>query len=380
MSSLKKIIFDNYKGKRVYITGITGFKGSWLALMLHHLGAEVHGFGLEQEDRDAIFHSASISSIANVAFGDITSREDRNDLINSIIQSNPNYIFHMAAQPIVSEGYKDPYTTFNTNIMGTVIMHEILRGILSPANKEDLENGNCFRHIDSDLSCKKISFINVTTDKVYKEQSRALNEEDVMFGFDPYSLSKTCSDMISQSYRDSMKSDHYISTMRSGNVIGGGDTSKDRIIPGIISASLTKEKLNLRSPNSVRPYQHVFDSLTSYLYIAALQKQDSNYQGEYNVGPDIEQTMTTEELVKEMNKHIDFEWGTEGASIGKESHYLMLDNKKIKSVGWVPVYNNNEKVVRSTANWYKKQLEREDMQRFTLDEISKAFNELEKAI
>lgn len=374
MNSQKLI--KSYKGKNVYITGITGFKGSWLALMLYHLGANVHGIGLKQEDKNSIFHVAKVDEIAHVTIGDIMQNAHESKLIKSALEANPDYIFHMAAQPIVSEGYADPFNTFQTNIMGTVVIHELLRGMISPANKEDLETGNCFRHEDADLTCKKISFVNVTTDKVYQEKPRALKETDVMFGFDPYSLSKTCSDMISTCYRDAMKSEHLISTMRSGNVIGGGDMSKDRIIPGIVNSAVNGETLSLRSPESVRPYQHVFDSLTSYLYIAALQKEDSAYQGEYNVGPDLEQTMTTQNLVERMSEHINFNWDTNGASIGKESDYLMLDNNKIKEAGWKPVFDNNSKVVESTAIWYKNNMQGKDMQEFTLKQIENAFSEL----
>lgn len=373
---MNKEKFTEYKGKNVYITGITGFKGSWLALMLHHLGANVHGFGLPEFNNQSIYHTARIEEVANVTLGDITSITSRNKLISSVLDCNPDYIFHMAAQPLVSEGYNDPYTTFNTNIMGTVAMHEILRGLLSPARKDDLERGSCFRHEDSYLSCKKVSFINVTTDKVYKESNKPLNEDDELKGFDPYSLSKSCSDMISQSYRDSMNSNHLISTMRAGNVIGGGDMSDNRIIPDIVRAVTEGKELSLRNPNSVRPYQHVFDALTSYLYIALLQKENEELQGEYNVGPELEQTMTTQELVEKMSEELKFTWNTSGESIGKESDYLALNNSKIKEKGWKPAFGDNEKVVKATASWYSKFIDGEDMQEYTLKQISEAFNSL----
>lgn len=373
----KKRLIEAYKGKNVYITGITGFKGGWLTLMLHELGANVSGIGLDPDQDDGIFYQARIDEIADVTIGDIVEPADTTKLIPSIIKANPDYIFHMAAQPIVSEGYKDPFNTFNTNIMGTVMLHEVIRGLRLPASKENLENGHCAKIDDENLSCKKISIINITTDKVYKEENRPLKEDDKMFGFDPYSLSKTCSDMISSCYRDALKSPHYISTMRAGNVIGGGDMAVNRIIPDIVRATKAGEIVKIRSPYSVRPYQHVFDALSAYLWVAMLQREDKKYQGEYNVGPDIDQTMQTYELVEKMQDYLDFKWENTGKSIGKESNYLALDNTKIKSVGWVPVYSTNDLVVEAVSKWYNKSMQGEDMQKITLNQIKEAFNSYE---
>ena len=230
---------------------------------------------------------------------------------------------------------------------------------------------------DINGSCKKVSVINVTTDKVYKEVDRPLKEDDEMFGFDPYSLSKTCADMISQSYRDALKSPHQISTMRAGNVIGGGDMAPNRIIPDIVRATEAGETVEIRSPHSVRPYQHVFDALTAYLQIAMLQKEDRTFEGAYNVGPDIEQTMETYQLVEKMQKHLDFEWENTGKSIGKESDYLALDNNKIKEAGWIPAYPTNDSVVAAVSKWYNKAIKGEDMQTFTLKQIKEAFESYE---
>lgn len=370
----KKRLIEAYKDKNVYITGITGFKGGWLALMLHELGANVSGIGLDPDQDDGIFYQARIDEIADVTIGDIVEPADTTKLIPSIIKANPDYIFHMAAQPIVSEGYKDPFNTFNTNIMGTVMLHEVIRGLRLPASKENLENGHCAKIDDENLSCKKISIINITTDKVYKEENRPLKEDDKMFGFDPYSLSKTCSDMISSCYRDALESPHYISTMRAGNVIGGGDMAANRIIPDIVRATEAGEIVEIRSPYSVRPYQHVFDALSAYLWVAMLQREDKNYQGEYNVGPDTDQTMQTYELVKKMQDYLDFKWENTGKSIGKESNYLALDNTKIKSVGWVPAYSTNDLVVEAVSKWYNKSMRGEDMQKITLNQIKEAFD------
>lgn len=367
----KEILIKEYTGKNVFITGITGFKGSWMALVLHHLGANVYGIGLKPNERNSIFYQTNIENIAKVKFGDITEPALTSELIAGLIESNPDFIFHMAAQPIVSEGYKDPFNTFHTNIMGTVILHEILRGLKNKP-EENAEEGTYFIS-EGNLKVKKVSFINITTDKVYKETDRPLLENDEMFGFDPYSLSKTCSDMISTCYRDSLKSEHYISTMRAGNVIGGGDMSENRIVPDIVKSSITNEKLQVRCPDSVRPYQHVFDAITGYLWIAVLQKENKNLQGSYNIGPDLEQTMKTKELIEKMQKHIDFDWESNGETIGKESDYLALDNSKIKSKGWVPAFSNNDSVVKATSDWYNNFINGEDMQEFTLNQIEEAF-------
>lgn len=370
----KKKLIEAYKDKNVYITGITGFKGGWLALILHELGANVSGIGLEPEDKKSIFYTARINEIADVTIGNITESAELSKLIPGIVRANPDFVIHMAAQPLVGEGYKNPFETFQTNIMGTVVVHEILRGLRLPASKEDLANGNSFCLDDGNISSKKISLINVTTDKVYKETDHPLLENDEMFGFDPYSLSKTCSDMISTCYRDAMKSDHYISTMRAGNVIGGGDMSENRIIPDIVRSVLNENLLEIRSPDSVRPYQHVFDALTAYLWIGIRQKENEDFQSEYNIGPDIEQTMKTKELIEKMKEHLDFNWEVTGKSIGKESNYLALDNTKIKDTGWIPFYDNNDKVVKATSEWYNKLINDEDMQEVTLNQIREAIN------
>jgi CDP-glucose 4,6-dehydratase len=372
----KQKLIKAYKNKNVYITGITGFKGGWLALMLKELGANVHGIGLAPEQEDGIFYKAKIDEVATVTIGDITDNAEDSELITSLINANPDYIFHMAAQPIVSEGYKDPFNTFHTNIMGTVVLHEVIRGLRLLASKEDLIEGRGVK-LDKDcISCKRVSVVNVTTDKVYKELDRPLKEDDEMFGFDPYSLSKTCSDMISTCYREALKSHHYISTIRAGNVIGGGDMAPNRIIPDIIRAIKDNGLVEIRSPHSVRPYQHVFDALSAYLLIGMLQRENSSYQGEYNVGPDISQTMETHELVTKMQEYLDFKWENTGKSIGKESDYLALNNEKIKSVGWKPAFPTNDSVVRSVAKWYNKSINNEDMFKYTMKQIKEAFNSI----
>lgn len=374
----KSELIKAYKDKNVYITGITGFKGGWLALMLHELGANVFGIGLAPTEDTGIFYKAKIKEIADVTIGDITDNANVSKLIPSLIKANPDYIFHMAAQPIVSEGYIDPFNTFHTNIMGTVMLHEVIRGLRQPASCSELIEGQGVQLEDDHISCKRISIINVTTDKVYKEIQRPLKETDVLSGFDPYSLSKSCSDMISTCYRDALQSAHRISTVRAGNVIGGGDMSDNRIIPDIVRSVMSDSIVEIRNPHSVRPYQHVFDALSAYLLIAMKQRVNSNLQGEYNVGPDIEQTMKTQELIEKMQKHLDFKWSNTGKSIGVESNYLALNNNKIKQLGWKPAFNTNDLVIKAVSKWYNNDIQGENMQEFTLNQIKEAFDSYEE--
>lgn len=327
-----------YKNKRVLITGITGFKGTWLAYMLKDLGAKIYGIGLPPE-HGSLADRCDINKDFYVTYGDITAPSNDSNYMLLALVADPDVVFHLAAQPLVSEGYNDPFRTFNTNIMGTVITHEILRTI-------------------SETSDKKISLINVTTDKVYKEGDTPRVEGDELRGFDPYSLSKSCSDMITGCYRDSFDSKLISSTMRAGNVIGGGDYSLNRIIPDCVKAAQTADYCELRHPNSVRPYQHVFDVLTAYLTVAMLQYEDPSIQGEWNVGPTETGAVKTIDLANEMKKYLDFEIKCTGESIGHENPNLELDSNLIlKSTDWSPVYKNLESMVNATAIWYKETMD-----------------------
>lgn len=327
-----------YNNRDVFVTGITGFKGTWLALILNKLGANVSGFGLAP-DTVSLANLVSLNKIANVLHSDITKDNSLNGKIaEAINKSNPDVVFHLAAQPLVSMGYSNPYFTYYTNIIGTVLVHEVLR-------KLD----------------KKISMINVTTDKVYKEEKKTHTEDDRLQGFDPYSLSKSCSDMISQSYRCSFDDKMIISTMRAGNVIGGGDFGKDRIITDYILASINNEPLELRHPESVRPYQYVFDVIMGYLIQAMKQYKNQSLAGEYNISS-IDSTKgltTTYELVNKMNSYMDKKVKilANGKSVGHENPLLALDSSKFKNLSnWEPQYNNINEVVRETALWYNSYL------------------------
>ena len=261
-----------YKDKKVFITGHTGFKGAWLSKMLVMLGANVKGYALKQNDK-SLYNDIQIEKEIESVIGDI---RDFDKLKSSILEFEPEIVFHLAAQPIVLNSYKEPKYTFDTNVIGTVNLFEALR------------------------ECKSVkSIVNVTTDKVYKENEngKPYKEEDSLMGYDPYSASKACSEIVTNSYRNSFFNDVAISTCRAGNVIGGGDYSDNRIIPDCVRAVLQEKDIVVRNPNSIRPYQHVLEALFAYLLIAKEQYLNSDLAGEYNIGPESEGLITTEKLV-----------------------------------------------------------------------------------
>ena len=264
-----------YKGKKVFVTGHTGFKGSWLCKILINSGAIVTGYSLQPPTEPALFYLAGIETQMNSVIGDI---RDFGKLKESFDKAQPDIVLHLAAQPIVRESYRDPMYTYETNVMGTVNILE------------------CVRHSETVKS-----FLNVTTDKVYlnKEWAWGYRENEELNGFDPYSNSKSCSELVTQSYKNSFFADGKvaISTARAGNVIGGGDFANDRIIPDCVRAAISKKNIIVRNPFSTRPYQHVLEPLYAYLMIAAKQYEDINYAGYYNVGPDDVYCFKTSALV-----------------------------------------------------------------------------------
>ena len=311
-----------YKGKKVFVTGCTGFKGSWLCMMLKKLGADVTGYALPPRN-PSLFSLAGVEDGMRTVYGDI---RDFDALYRAFEESGPEVVFHLAAQPVVRESYQNPVYTYETNVMGTVNILECIR-----TNK----------------SVK--SFLNVTTDKVYEnnEEEYAYKEEDRLNGYDPYSNSKSCSELVTDAYKKSYFSDNSvrISTARAGNVIGGGDISRDRIIPDCVRAAKKNEDIIIRNPNSIRPYQHVLEALFAYLMIA--QKQyDEKYVGNYNVGPNEEDIIRTEELVKIFcNKWGDVKYINQTANGPFESNYLKLDCNKIKNIfNWKPIWNIDKAV------------------------------------
>ena len=326
-----------YKGKRVFVTGHTGFKGSWLCVMLKMLGAEVYGYALEPGADPNLFSILNLGGEIHHTVGDI---RDIGALEKAYEEARPEVVFHLAAQPIVRDSYKDPRYTYETNVMGTVNILECLRN-----------------HPGA------LSFLNVTTDKVYENnnlENHAFKEDEKLDGYDPYSNSKSCSELITHSYKNSFFSDGCVavSTARAGNVIGGGDFANDRIIPDCIRAAIKHEDIIVRNPFSTRPYQHVLEPVYAYLMIAAKQYDNPKYQSWYNVGPDDQDCFQTGALVDLFVKH----WGEGIRWISQydggphEAGILKLDNSRLKAVfGWQPRWNIEtavEKVVEWSKAWH----------------------------
>jgi CDP-glucose 4,6-dehydratase len=346
-----------YKGKKVLITGHTGFKGSWLSLILQMAGADVTGYALEPNTEPALFELAGISDGMTSVIGDI---RDLEHLRHVFERYQPEYVFHLAAQPIVRESYRSPVDTYSTNVMGTVNVLE------------------CVRHCDSVRSV-----LNVTTDKVYlnQEQEDGYREEDKLDGYDPYSNSKSCSELVTHSYTKSFLADRgvRVSTARAGNVIGGGDFEKDRILPDCVRAALAGEQVIVRNPDSVRPYQHVLESLYVYLMIAACQHEDASVQGAYNVGPDEADCWTTQKLVDYFCRiwGNGFSWRQGGEKGVHEASLLKLNCEKLKDTfSWKPQWGIRmavDKVVEWTRVYRKKGDIRACMEQQIREYMSKEF-------
>lgn len=314
-----------YRGKKTLVTGHTGFKGTWLCRMLVNAGAIVTGYSLEPPTNPSLFEMAGLEGKMNSVIGDI---RDLDHMMKTFKETQPEIVLHLAAQPIVRDSYKDPRYTYETNVMGTVNLLECVRATASVK-----------------------SVLNVTTDKVYhnNEWCWGYREDEPLDGYDPYSNSKSCSELVTHSYINSFfdKPDSpAVSTARAGNVIGGGDFANDRIIPDCVRAMKDGKKIGVRNPYSTRPYQHVLEPLAVYLTIAQKQYEDKKYAGFYNVGPDDCDCVTTGELVDLFCSC----WG-EGASwenqaeenAPHEANFLKLDCSKIKSIfGWKPRWHMPE--------------------------------------
>lgn len=331
----KMIDLDVFKGKKVLITGHTGFKGSWMSLILINAGATVIGYSSCSKSEKRLFDLCGIIDQITHIKGDV---RDLEHLQNVFVTCQPEIVIHLAAQPIVRTSYQDPVDTYSTNVMGTVNILECVR-----LN-----------------SCVK-SFLNVTTDKVYenKEWEWGYRENEPLDGFDPYSNSKSCSELVTHAYKNSFFSggNIAISTARAGNVIGGGDFAKDRIIPDCIRAALKHEDIIVRNPYSTRPYQHVLEPVLAYLMIAGKQYEDGKYAGYYNVGPDEGDCFETGRLVDTFVKY----WGEDLRWIDRydggphEANFLKLDCSRLKTTfHWQPRWNLEiaiEKVVEWTKCW-----------------------------
>lgn len=327
-----------YKGKKVFLTGHTGFKGSWLLSWLHDLGAEVHGYALAPKNDNDLYHLIDGDSLCTSHIGDI---RDLPLLQNAIVSFQPDFVFHLAAQPLVRLSYETPVDTFNINTMGTANLLDAIRELNKP----------CIAVI-------------ITTDKVYenKELNYYYKEEDRLGGYDPYSASKATAEIVIDSYRKSFFNisryeEHRksISVARAGNVIGGGDWSKDRLIPDIVKALHAGTDITIRNPHSIRPWQHVLEPLSGYLALGSKQCIDPvSFSTAFNFGPETSDNLTVEEIVKESIS----EWGTGNYVVlednsSHEANLLQLDIGKAKNnLGWYPRYSA-KKAVQLTLNWYK---------------------------
>ncbi len=335
-------MFDTfYKGKTVFLTGHTGFKGSWMSVMLVNAGAKVIGYSTCSKEGTRLFDLCGVKDQITHIKGDV---RDLPHLTEAMREHQPEIVIHMAAQPIVRDSYKDPVGTYSTNVMGTVNICEAVRQ--TPSVR---------------------SFLNVTTDKVYenKEWEWGYRENEPLDGYDPYSNSKSCSELVTHSYKNSFFTDGRVavSTARAGNVIGGGDFANDRIIPDCVRAAIKGEDIIVRNPYSTRPYQHVLEPVYAYLMIAAAQYRDPSLASWYNVGPDDIDCFQTGALVDLFVRRWgnDLKWTEKYDGGPHEANFLKLDCSKLKTVfGWKPRWNM-DKAIEKVVEWSKAWIAGEDV-------------------
>lgn len=324
-----------WKGKKVLVTGHTGFKGAWLTFWLNDMGAKVAGYALAPQTNPSLFDVAGIKEICQHTEGDI---RDKKHLRQVITQFQPEIIFHMAAQALVLTSYDNPGLTYETNVMGTLNLLEVARELKSLK-----------------------ALINITTDKVYdnKEWDRGYLESDALGGHDPYSSSKACSEILTSSYRRSFFKDEEVRiiTCRAGNVFGGGDWSDNRLIPDAMRAFSQKRPLHVRNPFSIRPWQHVLEPLRAYLMLAEKSYNSAPSSFSYNIGPGDEDAVPVSELAQSVTRFwgAEAKWETpENAKPGPhEAKFLKLDCRLARSeLGWLPIINLKAGL-EMTVRWYK---------------------------
>lgn len=344
-----------YAGRTVFVTGIQGFKGAWLALLLHELGARVVGAGLQAEDGH-LYDLLGKFGPLGIPVHDVDVRDRA--VVDLVRDYNPSVIFHLAAQPIVSVGYADPYLTFSSNVMGTVNVMDAVR-----------------------LLDNKTSFVCVTTDKCYLnvEKEEPYREEEVLMGEDPYSSSKSCAELVAYSYRKSFfdatlptNTPKIMSTCRAGNVIGGGDFAKNRIIPDLARALAENRAVTIRNFTSTRPYEHVLDALYAYVLLGALQWDKPELASAYNIGPNSESIMRTQELVDffQASSSLRVIDGSEG-KVFHEANLLALDSTKIRqALEWEPTWASKDAMLGATFTWYAKWMSKTyDTTTITLEQV-----------
>ncbi|GAB6477104.1 CDP-glucose 4,6-dehydratase [Bacillus cereus group sp. MYBK71-2] len=342
--------------KKVFITGHTGFKGSWLTLFLTSLGAEVVGFSSHPPSIPNLFEQGNVAKECITIHGDIT---DYDSLFHALKQRNPDILFHLAAQPIVTTSYKNPIETFKTNVLGTVHVLEAAK------------------HIESIRG-----IINVTSDKCYENDgggNRAFVESDRLGGFDPYSASKACAELVATSYQKSFfrTNTQKLASVRAGNVIGGGDWAEDRLFPDVIRAYLQDDTLTIRNKNAIRPWQHVLDPLHGYILLAENLWTDAEYAEAWNFGPMNEPNRTVydviQSVIKLWNKPLTII--SPSTNTPYESPVLTLNSTKaVNKLGWTPKLSTDN-AIAWTVDWYKKYISGENIEAFTRQQIN-AFKNL----
>tara|TARA_Y100000389_G_scaffold167531_1_gene172782 strand:- start:29413 stop:30477 length:1065 start_codon:yes stop_codon:yes gene_type:complete len=338
-----------WKGRSVFITGHTGFKGGWLSLWLSQLGAKVYGYSLKSPTSENFFNAVNLEErIENSTIGDICNKTQ---LTKSMKEARPSVIFHLAAQPLVRSSYNNPIETFTTNVIGTANVLEATRQI------ENIK-----------------AIVNVTTDKVYENQERGFSfkENDRLGGLDPYSSSKACAENITSSYRHSFLDTIGIklASVRAGNVIGGGDWAVDRLIPDFFRSIKNNETLIIRSPKAIRPWQHVLDPLSGYLLLAEkLVENGNNFAEAWNFGPEENDAQTVSWVLSQLSKKFTkAKWESQQTK-QYEANTLKLDISKAKAkLGWMPRWSL-EQAINNTVDWFEAFNERKSMAEFSIKQI-----------
>jgi len=340
-----------WKGRRVYVTGHTGFKGSWLVLMLKEAGAIVGGYSKSIPTTPSVFETCNVHDLLDADDrGDIADHESFKNCLNNF---GPEILLHLAAQPLVRLSYRDPFDTYKTNVMGTL-------SVLMAAN-----------------GCETVkTIVNITTDKCYenKEWEWGYREIDRLGGHDPYSNSKACAELVSSSIRDSFltKSGKHLATVRAGNVIGGGDWAEDRIVPDFMRAYKRREKIQIRNPHATRPWQHVMEPLDGYLTLAEKLHSSDEFVGAWNFGPNDEDCKPVEYIVSTLHQLIPTHPGIEVVGNSGQPHeakFLKLDISKAKSrLSWHPKLNA-QSALKYTADWYQTFFNGGDLRAKSLEQI-----------
>ena len=343
------IDYQFWRGKRVFLTGHTGFKGSWLSLMLTSLGSEVRGYALDSPTNPSLFKEAKVSSKIESTIGDI---RDQKKLSESMASFNPEILIHLAAQPLVRLSYSIPIETYDVNVMGTA------------------------KVLESARSCSNLkAIINVTSDKCYRndEKDDGYNENSPLGGYDPYSNSKSCAEMVTSSYRSSFFYENKVglASARAGNVIGGGDWAEDRLIPDILRSFTNEIPVRIRNPDSIRPWQHVLESLTGYLLLGQkLYSDHSSYSEGWNFGPNQMDMKPVEYILQKMiSKWPKSIWIHDKTFNAPEAKTLKLNTLKAKTrLGWNPTWSL-DKTLDKIIYWHQAWLGGEDMHDYCLEEI-----------